>query len=45
MNNLESLQNLLELLLLLVTLSSQSPWLGIVAAVGVLWCLFIDEDE
>ncbi|NEP57433.1 MAG: hypothetical protein F6K31_10470 [Symploca sp. SIO2G7] len=45
MNNLENFQIFLELLVLIVTLSSQSPWLGIAAVVGALLCLFIDGDE
>ncbi|NET03699.1 MAG: hypothetical protein F6K16_02965 [Symploca sp. SIO2B6] len=43
-NNLENFQTLLEILLLVLTLSSQSPWLGIAAAIGALLYLFINDD-
>jgi len=43
MNNLENFQTILELLVLIVTLSSQSPWLGIAAAVVALLCLLIGD--
>jgi len=44
MDNLKSFHTLLELVILILTLSSQSPWLGVIAIVGALLCLFIDDD-
>jgi hypothetical protein len=45
MDNLETFQTLLEIALLILTVSSQSPWLGIAAAIGALLCLFVDDES
>ncbi|MBE9118773.1 hypothetical protein IQ249_23065 [Lusitaniella coriacea LEGE 07157] len=44
MDNLESFQTLLEVMVLILTLFGQSPWLGIAAAVGVLVWLLVDDE-
>ncbi|NEO15131.1 MULTISPECIES: hypothetical protein [unclassified Moorena] len=45
MNNLESFQTLLEIVLLVLTLSTESPLLGIAAAICALLYLLIDSDD
>lgn len=43
MENLDSFQSLLEILVLVLTLSTQSPLLAIAAAIGAI-CLLLNED-
>jgi hypothetical protein len=43
MENFDSLKTLLEILVLVLTLSTQSPLLAIAAAIGAIW-LLLSED-
>lgn len=45
MENLDKLQILLEILVLILTLSVESPILGMVSVIAVLVCLLIQADE
>ena len=45
MDNLDSFQTLLEILGLILTLSTQSPILGIAAAVAAIFLLLREENE
>jgi hypothetical protein len=44
MENFDSLKTLLEILVLVLTLSAQSPLLAIAAAIGAI-CLLLSEDS
>lgn len=45
MKNLNSLHSLLEIFLLILTLSTQYPLLGIVATIAAILCLWEDDDQ
>lgn len=45
MKNLDKLQTLLEILVLILTLSVESPILGIASVIAVLVCVLIQVEE
>ncbi len=45
MNKLDSFKTLLEMLVLVLTLSTQYPILGLIAAVGAIYFLLTDETS
>ncbi len=44
MDNLEAFQTLLEIILLILSLASQSPILGIIAAMGIFILILTNQD-